>query len=169
MNNQQDENESPIAQKWSRQMSPHLGPTHGCCAHWHIEGGMPWCPIPLSACRKGVKVSLLSGVSVCWQGPRFSAALGCLTPSTGKPHSCHSSLGYNQIQKRWHRALCSCWACKVSGSPELPYLLCPTGYIVTRLARAWLLVLPLHPFSGWAALRNPVSSSDRKSKGVSAA
>lgn len=47
-----------------------------------------------------------------------------------------------EIQKRLHHALCSCCACKVSGSPELPYLLCPIGYIITRLTRAWLLVFP---------------------------
>lgn len=132
-----------------------------------LKGIMPWCPIPPSACRKGLKVSLLSGVSVCWQGSRFSAALGCLTPSTGKPHSCHSSLGYhhsrNTVQTRWHHALCSCWACRVSGSPELPYLLCPTGCIITRLTG----VLSLHPLSDWAALQNHVSSSEKKSKGVS--
>lgn len=97
-----------------------------------LKGGMPWCPIPPSACRKGVKVSLLSGVSVCWQGTRFSALSGCLTPSTGQPHPCHSSLGYNRyrntVQTRWHHALCSCWACKVAGSPEMPYLLCLTGW-----------------------------------------
>lgn len=137
-----------------------------------LKGGMPWCPIPPSACRKGVKVSLLSGVSVCWQGTRFSALSGCLTPSTGKPHPCHSSLGYNRyrntVQTRWHHALCSCWACKVAGSPEMPYLLCLTGRITTRLTRAWLLVLLLHPLSVWTALQNYVSSSGRKSKGVSA-
>lgn len=114
-----------------------------------LKGGMPWCPIPLPACRKGVKVSLLSGVSVCCQGPCFSAALGCMAPSTGEPrfsaalrcmapstgepHSCHGSLGYNHsrntVQTRWHHALCSCWTCKVSDSPELLYLLCPKAIL----------------------------------------
>lgn len=129
-----------------------------------LKEGMPWCPIPPSVCRKQVKVSLLSGVNVCWQGPHFSAAL---TPSTGKPHSCHSSLGYNHSrnseQTRWH---CAAAGLLKSGSPELSYLLCPTGCVITRLARAWLLVLLLHPLSGCAAWQNHVS--DRKSKGVSA-
>lgn len=74
----------------------------------------------------------------------------------------------NTVRTRWHHALCSCWACKVSGSPELPYLLCLTGCITTRLTSAWLLVLPLHPLSGWAVLHSHISSSDRKSKGISA-
>lgn len=114
--------------------------------------GQPQCPIPPSAHGRGAEVPLLPGASAFWQGPGFSAGFGYWTLGTGKPHPWCSSLRHNlsrnTVQTRCHCALCSCWACKVSASPELPYLLCPTGCIPTRITKICVFVLPLHPLSG---------------------
>lgn len=117
-----------------------------------LRRGRPRCPIPPSAHRRGAEVALLPGASAFCQALCFSAGFGYWTLGTGKPRPRCSSLRHNlsrnTVQTRWHHAFHNCWACKVSDSPELSYLLSPTGCIPTRLTKFCVFVVPLHPLSG---------------------